>query len=63
MPYSLKKQYNKPFFWVIDNMGKKLEKDPIPLERAKRQIIAIYLSKRRLNKKRSDTSIKKEVFG
>lgn len=42
-------------------MGKKLEKDPIPLERARKQIIAIYLSKRRLNKKRNDASIKKEV--
>ncbi len=44
MPYKLKKARNKPLYWVIDNTGKKYEKDPIPLERAKKQLVALHIN-------------------
>jgi len=44
MPYKLKKARNKPLYWVVDNTGKKYEKEPIPLERAKKQIVALHIS-------------------
>jgi hypothetical protein len=49
-------------YWVVDNNGNKLERLPITKEKAEKQIVAIYLSKRK-EKKRSDASIRKEVFG
>ena len=43
MPYKLRKARNKPLYWVIDNSGKKYEKEPIPLERAKKQLVALHI--------------------
>lgn len=43
MPYKLRKAPNKPLYWVVDNTGKKYEKNPIPLERAKKQITALRI--------------------
>jgi len=43
MPYKLRKAPNKPLYWVVDNTGKKYEKMPIPLERAKKQITALHI--------------------
>ena len=45
MPYRIRKANNRNLYYVIDNYGVKLEKEPIPLERARKQIIAIHLNK------------------
>jgi len=63
MPYSLKKKYGKELYWVVDNQGKRLERLPITKKKAQKQIIAIYLSKIKIQKNRTNTSIKQEIFG
>lgn len=49
MPYRIRKARNQDLYYVIDNYGVKLEKKPIPLERARKQIIAIHISKVKSN--------------
>jgi hypothetical protein len=42
MPWKLRKAPNRPLYWVVDDSGKKYSKDPLPLERAKAQMRALY---------------------
>jgi hypothetical protein len=55
MPYSIQKQRNVSKFWVKNKeTGRKLSKKPMPLQRAKRQLAAVYINTRersRVNKK------------
>lgn len=44
MPYKILK--SGPGYFVVDNKGMKLEKKPIPLKKAIKQRIAVYLSKK-----------------
>lgn len=48
MPYHLEKS-GKGYF-VVDNMGLKLSRKPIPKKRAIQQIKAVYMSKLKYNK-------------
>ena len=43
MPYKLRKARNKDLYWVVDTAGNKYENNPIPLARAKKQIIALHI--------------------
>ena len=47
MPYKLRKAPNRDLYWVVARDGKKMSKNPIPKERAKRQIKALYASESR----------------
>jgi len=42
MPWKLRKAPNRDLYWVVDVNGKKYSKEPIPLERAKAQMRALY---------------------
>lgn len=42
MPFKLCKSRGKELYWVVDVNGKKYSKEPIPLERAKAQMRALY---------------------
>ncbi len=42
MPYKLRKAPNRDLYWVVSDDGKKMSKDPIPKERAKAQMKALY---------------------
>lgn len=42
MPFKLRKSRGKELYWVVDVNGKKYSKEPIPLERAKAQMRALY---------------------
>lgn len=44
MPYRLRKAPNRDLYWVIAQDGTKKSKEPIPLERAKAQMRALYAS-------------------
>ena len=44
MPYKLRKAPNRDLYWVVDNIGHKYEKEPIPLERAKKQLTALHIN-------------------
>lgn len=44
MPYKLRKAPNRDLYWVVAQDGTKKSKEPIPLERAKAQIRALYAS-------------------
>jgi hypothetical protein len=47
MPYKLRKAPKRDLYWVVGEDGKKHSKEPIPLERAKAQMRALYASMRR----------------
>jgi hypothetical protein len=47
MPYKLRKAPKRELYWVVGEDGKKHSKEPIPLERAKAQMRALYASMRR----------------
>lgn len=42
MVWKLRKAPNRDLYWVVDVNGKKYSKEPIPLERAKAQMRALY---------------------
>ena len=42
MPYKLRKAPKRNLYWVVGDDGSKKSKDPIPLERAKAQMRALY---------------------
>lgn len=42
MPYKLRKAPNQEKYWVVAQDGSHKSKDPLPLERAKRQMRALY---------------------
>jgi len=44
MPYKLRKAPNRNLYWVVAEDGSKKSKEPIPLERAKAQMKALYIS-------------------
>lgn len=44
MPYKIRKAPGKELYWVVAQDGRHMSKDPIPLARAKRQIIALNIS-------------------
>jgi len=44
MPYRLRKAPNRDLYWVVAEDGTKKSKDPIPLDRAKAQMRALYSS-------------------
>jgi len=44
MPYKLRKAPNRDLYWVVGEDGTKKSKEPIPLERAKAQMRALYAS-------------------
>jgi hypothetical protein len=46
MPYRLRKAPKRELYWVVAQDGTKKSKDPIPLERAKAQMRALYASER-----------------
>jgi hypothetical protein len=43
MPWKLRKAPNRDLYWVVDINEKKYSKEPIPLERAKAQMRALYM--------------------
>ena len=46
MPYKLRKAPKRDLYWVVADDGKHMSKEPIPKERAKDQIKALYASER-----------------
>jgi len=47
MPYSIKRKPGTDLYWVVsDASGKHLSHAPIPLERAKKQMAAVYVNER-----------------
>jgi hypothetical protein len=42
MPYKLRKARGKDLYWVVAEDGTKKSKEPLPLERAKAQMRALY---------------------
>jgi hypothetical protein len=44
MPYKLRKAPNKNLYWVCDDDGKHYSKEPIPKERAEKQLKALYIA-------------------
>ena len=44
MPYKLKKAPSQNLYWVVAEDGKHMSIKPIPLERAKRQLAALYVA-------------------
>ena len=50
MPYKLRKAPKRDLYWVIAQDGKHMSKDPIPKERAKAQIRALYASENQQKK-------------
>jgi hypothetical protein len=51
MPYKLRKAPGKELYWVITEDGKHMSKDPIPKDRAIRQMRALYLNVKDIKKK------------
>lgn len=58
MPYHIRKMPKKNLYKVYDNSGVPLSKKGLTLANAKKQIVAVYLSKERKKKGKG-----KEVFG
>lgn len=48
MPYKLRKAPKRDLYWVVGQDGTKKSKEPIPLERAKAQMRALYASEKGL---------------
>jgi len=44
MPYTIKKAPLKELYYVVAEDGRKMSKSPMPLERAKRQLRALYMN-------------------
>lgn len=44
MPYKLRKAPSRNLYWVIALSGKRMSIDPIPFERAKKQMIALNIA-------------------
>lgn len=44
MPYRIRKAPNRDLYWVVGEDGKHHSKDPIPLEKAKKQMAALYIA-------------------
>lgn len=44
MPYKMRKAPKKDLYWVVDTTGDKYSKKPIPLGRAKKQIVALHIN-------------------
>ena len=44
MPYTIKKAPGRNLYWVTKMDGSHLSHDPIPLERAKRQLAAVNIA-------------------
>lgn len=42
MPYKLRKARGRELYWVVAEDGTKKSKEPLPLERAKAQMRALY---------------------
>lgn len=42
MPYKLRKARGRDLYWVVTEDGSKKSKEPLPLERAKAQMRALY---------------------
>lgn len=47
MPYKLRKAPNRNLYWVVGEDGTKHSKEPIPMERAKAQMSALYIAMRK----------------
>jgi hypothetical protein len=66
MPYKLRKAPKRDLYWVVAEDGTKKSKEPIPLERAKAQMRALYANENKKGKgvsssMPSDTTIKEEA--
>jgi hypothetical protein len=44
MPYRLRKAPGRELYWVVAQDGTHLSKEPMPIERAKKQLTAVTLS-------------------
>ena len=44
MPYRIRKAPNRDLYWVVGEDGKHHSKEPIPLERAKKQMAALHIA-------------------
>jgi hypothetical protein len=44
MPYRLRKVPRKDLYWVVGQDGKHFSKEGLPLERAKKQMIALNIA-------------------
>jgi len=42
MPYKIRKARGKDLYWVVDDAGRHFSKEPIPYERALRQLRALW---------------------
>ena len=47
MPWKLRKAPKRPLYWVVDDNNKHYSKEPLPLERAKAQLKALYSAQSR----------------
>jgi hypothetical protein len=43
MPYRLRKAPGRELYWVVSEDGRHLSKDPMPIEKAKKQLTAVML--------------------
>ena len=44
MPYKLRKSPGKNLYWVVGQDGTHMSKEPLPKERAQKQIIALNIA-------------------
>jgi len=47
MPYKLRKAPKKELYWVVNEEGKHMSKDPLPKPKAEAQMRALYAAMRR----------------
>lgn len=47
MPYKIRKAPGEDLYWVVAEDGQHQSKDPIPYERAERQMKALYIAMRK----------------
>lgn len=62
MPYKLRKAPKRDLYWVVAQDGTKKSKEPIPLERAKAQMRALYAAEKRGKGEEEDEELAR-IFG
>jgi len=63
MPYKLRKAPKRDLFWVVGEDGSHKSKDPLPLERAKAQMRALYASMKKEGGMKPQHSKIKDISG
>ena len=62
MPYKLRKAPRRELYWVVAEDGSKMSKDPIPRERAEKQMKALYIAMRQKRAKRGGGADLSTIF-